>query len=202
MGPMPPDSELISPETLLHGYATGCFPMADSETGRIEWYTADPRALLPLHPFHVPRRLQRFLKGAPFTYTRDQAFEAVIQACADRDSTWISSGIVRSYTRLHELGFAHSVEVWQEAELVGGLYGVHLGGAFFGESMFYRVSGASKAALVHLAEHLERQRFRLLEIQMVTPLTAQFRPRMVYGLEYGPLLREALSLRCAWEPEE
>lgn len=190
--------DFIPPEVLLQAYAGGYFPMADSATGRIEWYTADPRAMLPLHPFHVPRRLRRALKKVSFTFTTDRAFPDVVQACADRDSTWINGGILRSYTALHERGHAHSVEVWQEGELVGGLYGVHLGGAFFGESMFHRVDDASKAALVYLAEHLNARGFQLLEIQMVTPLTAQFGAELVYEREYRQLLAEALTAHCSW----
>ena len=168
------------------------------DDGRIEWYTADPRATLPLDPFHVPRRLARLLKRAPYRYTHDQEFEAVIRACADRESTWISEGIIRSYMALHEAGFAHSVEVWRDTALVGGLYGVALGGAFFGESMFHRDAGASKAALVHLAGHLRARDFRLLEIQMVTPLTEQFRPVLLSRRGYLPVLRRAIAAGCSW----
>jgi len=191
-------TQFIAPEVLLQAYASGFFPMADSRHGPIEWYTADPRAVLPLVPFHVPRRLQRALRKSPFTITRDHEFERVIRACSDRDSTWINEGIVASYTALHRRGHAHSVEVWRGDELVGGLYGVHLGGAFFGESMFHLVDDASKAALVHLAEHLNTQGFRLLEIQMITPLTAQFGARLVRRKEYEALLNEALPLDCPW----
>jgi leucyl/phenylalanyl-tRNA--protein transferase len=190
--------EVIPPEVLLQAYAQGYFPMADSENGRIQWYSADPRAVLPLEPFHVPRRLARSLKTAGFTYTTDQQFEAVIRACAERPSTWISEGIVRSYGGLHEAGFAHSVEVCREGELVGGLYGVHLGGAFFGESMFHRESDASKAALVYLAGRLRERGFRMLEIQMITPLTEQFGARHVPRSDYGRLLAEAVAVDCRW----
>ena len=122
----------------------------------------------------------------------------MIRACAERSSTWISPEIIRSYVRLHEVGHAHSVEVWSGGELAGGLYGVTLGGAFFGESMFTAESGAAKAALVHLAEHLVARGFRLLEIQMVTPLTAQFGARAVSREEYQRLLADALALSCSW----
>ena len=189
---------LIPPEVLLQAYSQGFFPMGNSATGELEWYTADPRAILPLDPFHVPRRLRRALRSAPYTYTHDRLFEAVIRACADRDSTWISRTIIRSYLRLHQLGHAHSVEVWREGELVGGLYGVHLRGAFFGESMFNVESGAAKAALVHLADHLVERGFRLLEIQMVTSLTEQFGARLIPREEYQRLLAEALALPCSW----
>ena len=190
--------DFIPPEVLLQAYASGYFPMADSDTGQIEWYTADPRAILPLDPFHAPKRLLRSLRSAQFEYSRDREFEAVVRACSDRDSTWISDGIVRSYTALHRAGHAHSVEVWQSGELVGGLYGVHLGAAFFGESMFHRTDNASKAALVHLAEHLNAQGFQMLEIQMITPLTAQFGARPVWRTEYQRMLADAVSRECSW----
>ena len=189
---------MISPEILLQAYREGYFPMADEAAGEIAWYTANPRAVLPLDPFHVPRRFARWLKTTRFTYTRDQAFAAVMEACADRDSTWISREMLASYTALHGLGHAHSVEVWQENALVGGLYGVHLGAAFFGESMFNLVEGASKAALVHLATHLQQQQFRLLEIQMITPLTALFGPQLVSRRDYQRLLNAAVRERADW----
>jgi len=195
---MPSSPDLIPPELLLRAYAQGYFPMADEADGEVRWYTADPRAVLPLDPFHVPRRFRRWLRAAPFTYTRDRCFEQVIRACADRESTWISETIVRSYARLHERGHAHSVEVWREDALVGGLYGVRLRGAFFGESMFHREEGASKAALVHLAERLQERGFRLLEIQMITPTTEQFGARAVGRAEYEELLADALSVSCEW----
>lgn len=198
MRPTLAETVAIPPELLLQAYASGYFPMADSADGEIRWYTADPRAVLPIHPFHVPRRVRRFLKNAPFTCTRDRDFPAVIEACAGRHDTWINPGIIRSYTRLHQLGCAHSVEVWCDERMVGGLYGVHLRGAFFGESMFYRETGASKAALVHLAEHLQSRGFRMLEIQMVTPLTVQFGARLADRHEYQRLLDDALSVSCNW----
>ena len=195
---MPVRRNVIPPEVLLQAYATGYFPMADSETGELAWYTADPRAILPLDPFHVPRRLQRDLRKSAFTYSCDRAFVEVVQACADRKSTWINDEIVESYGGLHRLGHAHSVEVWEDERLVGGLYGVHLGGAFFGESVFHRVDDASKAALVYLAEHLNARGFRMLEIQMITPLTAQFGAQLIRRREYLPKLAEAIQTPCEW----
>ncbi len=188
----------IPTSTLIEAYCRGVFPMADEETGRIEWYTADPRAILPLNPFHVPRRLRRTLKQAPYSFTRDTDFPAVIHGCAQRETTWISDSLARSYIRLHNEGFAHSVEVWREGELVGGLYGVHIGGAFFGESVFSRESGAGKAALVHAAEHLELREFQMFEIQMITSLTAQFGARLVHRDEYARILPRALAADCRW----
>ncbi len=192
------DSQVIPPELLLDAYSQGFFPMADSRTGRVQWYTADPRAVLPFRPLHVPRRVQRWLRSVPYRYTRDQQFEAVIRACADRADSWINEAIIRSYCGLHRAGHAHSVEVWREGELVGGLYGVSLGGAFFGESMFNRESGASKAALVHLAEHLDARGFQLLEIQMITSLTEQFGAELVTRKEYLPLLGAAAAVDAQW----
>lgn len=172
--------------------------MADPDSGRIEWFTADPRAVLPLETFHTPRRLHRYLRQADYRYTRDHVFPAVIRKCAERDSTWISRDIIASYEALHRQGHAHSVEVWREEALVGGLYGVRLGGAFFGESIFNTESNAGKAALVHLVEHLRSREFALLEIQMITPLTAQFGAEHVPRVEYERLLAAAVRRRCAW----
>jgi leucyl/phenylalanyl-tRNA---protein transferase len=189
---------MIPPEVLLQAYSQGCFPMAD-EFGEISWYSADPRPVLPLDAFHIPRRLARTIRTAGFTHTRDRCFRQVMAACSEnREMSWISTEMVESYSRLHELGFAHSVETWQEGELVGGLYGVHLGSAFFGESIFNRVGDAGKAALVHVAAHLRERGFQMLEIQMVTPLTAQFKPRMVGKREYTRLLASAIGTECEW----
>jgi leucyl/phenylalanyl-tRNA--protein transferase len=172
-----------------------------AEKGQIQWYTADPRAILPLDRFHIPRRLVRELRRRAYTFTRDRCFETVMRACAARESTWISEEMICCYAELHRLGHAHSVETWDGGELAGGLYGVQIGGAFFGESMFTRRPAASKAALVHLVEHLHRQGFALLEIQMITPLTSQFGPELVSRERYVRLLRHALALRCRWQEE-
>src|SRR3954468_18571823 len=144
----------LDPETLLSAYAQGVFPMADRD-GVVRFYTADPRGVIPLHPpeaFHVPRTLRQIVRQGRFEIRVDHDFEATMRACMDarEGGTWISDDLIEAYTRLHALGFAHSVEAWQGDELVGGLYGVSLGGAFFGESMFHRRTDASKVALVHL----------------------------------------------------
>lgn len=185
---------MIPPRLLLAAYRVGAFPMALGREGPIAWFTADPRAILPIEGFHVPRRLARFLRRAPFSYTVDRRFAAVIEACADREETWISNEMIASYAELHRLGYAHSVEVWQKGVLVGGLYGVQLGAAFFAESMFHRVSNASKAALVHLVERLRARQFLLLDIQEVTRATESFRPLLIPHAEYLARLEEAL--RC------
>lgn len=185
----------ITAEILVAAYAQGMFPMADSRgADDIQWFDADPRGILPLEGFHIPRRLQRRLRSAPYRVTRNTAFESVIRACADiRDTTWINDTIIGIYCDLHQRRLAHSVEVWQGAVLVGGLYGVALGGAFFGESMFSKEKDASKFALVHLVAHLKEKGFVLLDTQMVTPVTAQFGAVEIGRGDYHERLRVALE---------
>ena len=160
----------------------------------IEWFSPDPRAILPLEDFHVPHALRRLVRRKPFEITIDKVFPAVIHACAERKDTWISHEIIESYTRLHELGHAHSVEAWKENVLAGGLYGVAIGGAFFGESMFHRVTDASKIALVALAEHLRTRKFILLDTQWLTPHLQQFGGLQISRSHYLRLLRRAVDL--------
>src|SRR3954451_8207014 len=152
------DDEMIAPEVLLQGYRLGVFPMA-MEDGSIEWLSPQKHGIIPLDRFHVPHGLQRTLRKGLFEVRINTAFERVIRACAKRDETWINNDIIRSYSRLHSLGHAHSIETWHENKLAGGLYGVSLGGAFFGESMFHEVTDASKVALHGLVEHLRARRF-------------------------------------------
>lgn len=188
----------LTPELLVQAYSQGFFPMAEGRHGVVSWYTADPRALLPLHPFHIPRRLIRSLRKSGFCFTHDVHFAEVMRRCADRPDTWINDAMIRAYCGLHERGLAHSIEVCREGRLVGGLYGVHLGAAFFGESIFGIVPDAAKAALAHLGRHLQQQQFNLLEIQMITPLTAQFAPEEVAHHPYLALLADALSEKADW----
>jgi leucyl/phenylalanyl-tRNA---protein transferase len=170
---------VIPSELLLGAYASGWFPMAGDE-GVISWYSPDPRGILPLDAFHVPSRLQRVLRKHAFRVEIDRAFERVIRACAEAErepgdaGTWISDEILESYCALHELGYAHSVEAWDADRLVGGLYGVALGGAFFGESMFHHATDASKVALVALVDRLNARGFTLLDTQWVTDHLQQF----------------------------
>jgi leucyl/phenylalanyl-tRNA--protein transferase len=194
---------MIPAEVLLDGYSQGIFPMAD-EDGAIRWYEADPRTILDIHHFRIPRDLRRILNRNLFEIRFDGAFEQVIRACASRASTWISEEIISSYINLHQLGYAHSVEAWAcatnstgvpEKKLVGGLYGVALGAAFFGESMFYRVSHASKAALAHLAEHLKTQDFALHDAQMMTPTLKLFGAKQIPREEYLKRLHHAMTKR-------
>jgi leucyl/phenylalanyl-tRNA---protein transferase len=184
---------MIDPELLLQGYRLGVFPMA-MEDDSIEWFSPDPRAVLPLEDFHVPHALRRLLRRKVFETTIDKAFSKVIAACAEREDTWINREIVESYTQLHRLGHAHSVEAWKEGKLAGGLYGVAVGGAFFGESMFHRVTDASKIALVALVEHLRARKFALLDTQWLTPHLQQFGGIEISRNHYLRLLRRAIEL--------
>jgi leucyl/phenylalanyl-tRNA---protein transferase len=184
---------MIDPDLLLEGYRLGVFPMAMNDN-LIEWFSPDPRAILPLKNFHVPHALRRLVRRKPFEVTIDKAFSAVIQACADRKNTWINREIIESYTRLHELGHAHSFEAWKQNSLAGGLYGVAVGGAFFGESMFHRVTDASKITLVALVEHLRARKFVLLDTQWLTPHLQQFGGIQISRSHYLRLLRRAIDL--------
>jgi leucyl/phenylalanyl-tRNA---protein transferase len=184
---------MIDPELLLQGYRLGVFPMA-MEDESIQWFSPDPRAILPLEDFHVPHALRRLLRKRVFGTTIDNAFSKVIEACAKREDTWINLEIIESYTRLHELGCAHSIEAWKEGALAGGLYGVAVGGAFFGESMFHHVTDASKIALVALVDHLRARKFALLDTQWLTPHLQQFGGIEISREHYLRLLRSAVEL--------
>lgn len=184
---------MIDPELLLQGYRLGVFPMA-MEEGAIEWFSPDPRAILPLEDFHVPHALRRTLQKKVFEIKIDSRFSEVIKACAAREDTWINHEIIESYTQLHELGYAHSVETWAKGKLAGGLYGVAIGGAFFGESMFHRVTDASKIALVALVEHLLARKFALLDTQWLTPHLRQFGGIEISRNHYLRLLTRAVEL--------
>jgi leucyl/phenylalanyl-tRNA--protein transferase len=183
---------MIDPELLLQGYRLGVFPMA-MEDDSIQWFSPDPRAILPLEDFHVPHALRRLVRRKVFETTIDDAFSKVIEACAQREDTWINLEIIESYTRLHEIGCAHSLEVWKEGKLAGGLYGVAVGGAFFGESMFHHVTDASKIALVALVEHLRTRKFSLLDTQWLTPHLQQFGGIEISRNDYLRLLRRAVD---------
>lgn len=195
--------EPLTPDLLLYAYGHGLFPMADpEEDGQIYWYAPDPRAILPLDAFHVPGSLARVVRQARFEIRVDTAFETVMRACAEpapgRESTWISEELVDAYRWLHHRGHAHSVECWKDGDLVGGLYGVRLGGAFFGESMFHRVRDASKVALVHLVDRLRRGGFRLLDTQMATPHLERFGVIEISRVAYEARLAEVLPFEGDW----
>jgi leucyl/phenylalanyl-tRNA--protein transferase len=186
---------VIASDALLSAYASGWFPMAVS-AGDIRWYSPDPRGIIPLDTFHVPARLARALRQHGFEMRIDTAFRDVIQACADRrdDGNWIDQEIIDSYCALHDEGHAHSVETWHNGRLAGGLYGVALGGAFFGESMFHRVTDASKAALVALVERLRGRGFALLDTQWLTDHLLQFGAIDVPRRRYLRLLDQAVAM--------
>jgi leucyl/phenylalanyl-tRNA---protein transferase len=184
---------VIPPELLLQGYRLGVFPMA-MEDDSIEWFSPDPRAILPLEDFHVPHALRRLLRKKVFQTSINDAFSEVIEACAKRKDTWINHEIIESYMRLHELGHAHSVEAWKQGRLAGGLYGVAVGGAFFGESMFHRVTNASKIALAALVERMRERKFILLDTQWVTPHLVQFGAIEIPRVKYLELLDQAVNL--------
>jgi leucyl/phenylalanyl-tRNA--protein transferase len=187
----------LDPALVVRAYRQGIFPMA-MEDGSIGWFSPDPRGVIPLDQFHVPSRLARLLRRHRFDVTVDRAFEDVMRACADdRDEgTWISDDIIECYSALHRLGLAHSVEAWREGRLVGGLYGVHLGGAFFGESMFHRETDASKVALATLVDRLQRKSFGLLDVQWLTPHLATFGAVEIPRDLYLDQLKHALRREC------
>jgi len=184
---------MIEPEVLLHGYRLGVFPMA-MDDGTIEWFSPDPRTIIPLDAFHVPHGLRRAIKKNRFEIRLNSRFEEVMRSCARRADTWINREILASYVRLHELGFAHSVEAWQDGQLAGGLYGVGIGGAFFGESMFHRATDASKVALAMLIERMRERKFTLLDTQWLTPHLVQFGAKEIPRSQYLRLLRRAADL--------
>jgi leucyl/phenylalanyl-tRNA--protein transferase len=214
---------VLEPELLLDAYRRGIFPMAMDKRGTIGWFSPDPRGIIPLDDrFHIPHGLRRALKQKKLEVSFDTDFPAVIRECSKRrEGTWISKQIVESYCNLHRLGHAHSVEVWQDChpersegsgsrvgqilrfaqndkrrKLVGGLYGVHIGGAFFGESMFHRATDASKVALMALVERLRQRGFLLLDTQWQTPHLAQFGTYEIPRSEYLKKLEQALKLEC------
>ncbi len=184
---------MIESEVLLQGYRLGVFPMAMAD-GAIEWFSPDPRAIVPLNEFHVPHALERLYRKGVFEIRINISFAEVMRECAQRPETWINNEIISSYTHLHELGHAHSVEAWHDGKLAGGLYGVAIGGAFFGESMFHRVRDASKIALLGLVEHLRGHKFALLDTQWVTPHLEQFGAIEIPRPKYLHLLTMAVNL--------
>jgi leucyl/phenylalanyl-tRNA--protein transferase len=190
----------LTTEQLLTAYANGIFPMAVNNRGDIRWFSPDPRAIIPLDDaFHIPHGLQRTLKRNPYTVTVDQGFEAVIRNCAtSHGESWISKEILDAYCQLHREGWAHSVEVWRDSQLVGGLYGVHIRGAFFGESMFHHATDASKVALVALVERMRTNGFTLLDTQWTTPHLKQFGTVEIPREDYVFRLRRALAKDCAF----
>lgn len=200
-----PTRLLLSPDLLLRAYAIGIFPMAESrEATEIHWVEPTQRGIIPLEAFHVPKSLRKVVRQERFAVTVDTDFIGVIDGCAEpkegRDDTWINPTIRRLYIELHKMGHAHSVECWRDGALAGGLYGVALGGAFFGESMFSREPDASKVALVHLIAILRKGCFRLLDTQFVTDHLERFGALEVSRDAYRERLNRAINVTAQFDP--
>lgn len=196
----------LTPQLLLGAYASGIFPMAESRHDRdLFWIDPEMRGILPMENFHVPRSLRKAVRRCQFDVRCDTAFAQVIRACAQRTDirpdTWINPEIERLYTALHDMGFAHSVECWRDGELAGGLYGVTLGGAFFGESMFSRDKDASKIALCHLVARLTKSGFLLLDTQFVTDHLKRFGAIEIPRRHYRTRLTKALQANARFQPD-
>lgn len=199
-------SYVLTPDDLLYGYINGIFPMADADN-TLYWYCPDPRAVIPLETYKPAKSLRPVLNNSVFEVKIDQAFEQVMRECAtsraDGEGTWISEEIIQAYTELQKLGFAHSVEAYYEGELAGGLYGVSIGGAFFGESMFYKVSNASKVAFHSLIEILKNSGFELLDTQFINDNVRRFGAIEIPKSDYMNRLREAVSKKVRFpDPEK
>ena len=189
----------LSPELLLQTYRAGIFPMADPDADEIHWFCPDPRAVIDLDRFCIARTLRQTIRQRRFDIRIDAAFDAVIHACADReDDTWISPAIIDVFCRLHHMGVAHSVEAWQGDRLAGGLYGVAIGGVFFGESMFHRITDAGKVALAALVDRMRARRYQLLDIQFLTPHLVRFGAREIPRATFLARLQHALTLNCTF----
>ncbi|HEX9615068.1 MAG TPA: leucyl/phenylalanyl-tRNA--protein transferase [Bacteroidota bacterium] len=189
----------IDPDFLLNAYRQGFFPMADARTGEIHWYSPDPRGIIPLDEFRVSRSLGQTIRKKTFDVRVDTSFQTVMEQCSERPETWISEMIKRSYLNLNELGFAHCVESWHAGELVGGLYGVAIGGAFFGESMFSTMRDASKVSLAFLVNRLKERNFVLLDTQFLTPHLQSLGAREIPRPEYLQRLQGALAMSCTFQ---
>ncbi len=188
----------FTPELVIRAYASGIFPMGDDD-GPIKWYSPDPRCVIDLYDFHIPKRLARTYRQGIFDIKINSAWETVMHKCAARESTWITEDIFRVYTQLHDRGAAHSVEAYYDGKLAGGLYGVSLGGAFMGESMFHEVTDASKVCLVFLVEHLKERGFILLDSQFMTSHLGTFNAKLISKAEYLAMLRKALTIPAKFD---
>lgn len=188
--------DLLKPENMIRLYASGAFPMADAETGNINWYLPDVRTIIPINDFNIPRSAKKAIDDENFEIKFDTDFEGVLAGCSDRASTWISEELKSAYRRLKNRGHIHTVETWNDGKLVGGLYGVTFRGAFFGESMFSKVSQASKAALVALLKHLKEKDFVLLDVQYMSEHLKMFGAVEITFEEFTKLLHKAYAKMC------
>ncbi|MFD3395099.1 leucyl/phenylalanyl-tRNA--protein transferase [Aquirufa sp. OSTEICH-129V] len=190
----------LSTDQLIYAYASGVFPMADAETGEINWYRPDPRAIIPIDTYQPSRSLKPILNKGIFEIKVDQQFRRVMEFCAEprpyEPETWISTELIDVYTELHRMGFAHSVEAYVEGELVGGLYGVHIGAAFFGESMFTRASNASKVCFHYLIELLRKNNFELLDSQFMNDNVKRYGAIEISRTAYEKRLAKAINRSC------
>ncbi len=185
---------------IVQGYAQGYFLMADDSGKKLDWYSSRQRTLIPLDDrFRYPTSLRRVLNQNRFTVAVDRAFDAVVEGCADRDVTWISEDLKVIYRALHQAGWAHSFETWQGNQLAGGILGIVIGGAFIGESMFYRIPEGSKVAMVKLVERLRERQFVLFDAQMMNPHLERFGAYIIDNARYKDLLRQALQRQCSLE---
>jgi len=188
----------FTPQLVLAAYTQAIFPMGN-EDGSIYWYSPDPRCIIDLDKFHASKRLMRTYRQGKFELRVNSAWKEVLDACAERSSTWITDDIKRVYTQLHEMGYAHSVEAYYEGALAGGLYGVAIGGAFMGESMFHRVTDASKICLVYLVERMKARGFTLLDSQYMTDHLGTFNALNIRRSEYLERLHDALNRNCRFD---
>jgi leucyl/phenylalanyl-tRNA--protein transferase len=188
--------DFLQPNNMLRLYASGAFPMADVKTGSINWYLPEVRTIIPLDKYKVPRTARKAIEKMNFEIKINKDFDGVLNGCADRESTWISKELITAYKRLRKRGHIHTVETYLNDELVGGLYGVTFRGAFFGESMFFKVSEASKAALIALIKHLKQRDFVLLDVQYMTEHLKMFGAIEISFEEYTKLLHLSYTRAC------
>jgi leucyl/phenylalanyl-tRNA--protein transferase len=185
---------IFNPEIVLNAYRLGYFPMADSKDGDIYWHSPDPRAIFPIDVIKFDKNVIKKIRRGDFKFTIDNNFENVILECANRENTWINDEIIDTYIELHNMGYAHSIETWKDGNIVGGLYGVAIGGAFFGESMFNKVSDSSKAAFYFLINHLREKKYVLLDSQYINDFTQKLGAILIPKKKYMKLLEYAISL--------
>lgn len=192
---------ILNPDLLLSAYSQGYFPMADSHNGKIYWHSPDPRAVFPIGNISIARSVRQLFKKGIYQFSIDEEFEQVVRNCGNREDTWINDEIISEYTALHKLGYAHSIEAWRDDELVGGLYGVHLGGGFFGESMYATESNVTKMCFAVLIRILSDNGFILLDSQYINDFTESLGAIEISKELYLRLLEKALTYDCEFKLE-